>query len=118
MGSVERVKYGNIKIPQEPHIVKYEMPDGSFQAYVYDRPRTEVDVKFTEENYYNRLSYRAVPNVVERKLLCTISVIRKSVHNFKVVILTPTSSRLESAKNYDEVNEILVPLFKKKQKKS
>lgn len=122
MGTLERVKYGSIKIPQEPHIEKREMADGSFQAYVYDRARTEVTVKFTEEKFYDyssgcyRLSYRAVPNVIERKIVYVISVVRKSVHNFKVNIQSKEGTLIESAKTYDEINEIILPLFAKKKK--
>ncbi len=123
MGSVVRVKYGNIKIPQEPHIEKQELADGSFRALIYDKSRSEVSVKFSEEKFYDyssgcyRMAYKALPILTERKLILTVLIIRKSAHNFKIVISTAEKTEIISAKDYDEINEVLIPLFNKKKKK-
>ena len=106
----------------EPHIFKSELADGSFRALIYDKPKTDVNVRFSEEKFYDhgvgayRLSYRAVPNVIERKLLYTILIIRKSAHVFKVIISSDKSTEYQTVKTYDEINEIILPLFNKKKK--
>ena len=123
MGSVAGVKYGNIKIPQEPHIQKQKLDDGSFRALIYDKPRTEVSVKFSEEKFYDyssgcyRLAYKALPVIDEKRLILTVLIIRNSAHNFKVIISTAEKTEIKSAKDYDEINEVLTPLFIKKKKK-
>ena len=104
MGNLS-VKYGAIKIPQEPHIEKREMPDGSFQAYVYDKAKTESAIKFSEDKFYDystnayKVSYRATPEIKERKILLSVSVVRTSIHSFKVIVLTPTKTIFESVRN-------------------
>ena len=123
MGNIKtdnKVAYGKIKIPQEPHIFKSELNDGSFRALIYDKHKTDVNVRFSEEKFYDhgagcyRLSYRCVPNVIERKLLYTILIIRKSAHVFVVIISSDKSTEYQTVKTYDEINEIITPLFKKK----
>ena len=127
MGNIKtdnKVAYGKIKIPQEPHIFKSELSDGSFRALVYNKAETEVDVRFSQEKFYDhgvgcyRLSYRAVPNVYDRKLLYTILIIRKSARVFKVIISSDKSTVYQTVKTYDEINEIITPLFDKKKKKT
>ena len=124
MGDIrKRIRLGNIKIPQEPHIFKSELEDGSFRALVYDKATTTATVKFSEDKFYDysacsyRSSYRAMPEIQERKLLLTIIIFKKSAHTFIVILSTAKKTAYHVAKTYDEVNEILLPLFKKKPKK-
>lgn len=115
-----KVSYGKIKIPQEPNIQKIQLEDGSFKALIYDKAKTDVTVKFSEDRFYDyssgcyRTSYRAVPSVEERKLQYVVIIIKKSEHCFKIIVASDKKTIYESAKTYDEVNAIIAPIFNKK----